>query len=279
MGFGDSFIKWIPLLYTNPRCSVMVNGHISPFFSPSRGVRQGCPLSPLLYALSMEVLACNIRVSPVVQGITLPGVTTPLPVFSLYAEDVSIIVSVIVSSVRAMEEVFHTYSRFEKGTGSKFQWTSNKIKVLGTFIGNGNLDEANWCPCVDAVAKCVSAWSSRHLSYGGRALISNAPALARVWYMAILLPIPGWAVGKLNRIIFSFFWKGKKDLVSRTVVIQSPSCGGFGIVPPYLKSQALLLQWVKRFWAASYGWRLFLAYWTVRFSCLSRRGPCVSFFV
>ena len=69
-----------------------------------------------------------------------------------------------------------------------FQWTSNKIKVLVTFIGNGNLDEANWCPCVDAVAKCVSAWSSRHLLYGGRALISNALALARVWYMATLLP-------------------------------------------------------------------------------------------
>ena len=171
MGFGDSFIKWIRLLYTNPRCSFMVNGHISPFFSPSRGVRQGCPLSPLLYALSMDVLACNVRASPVVQGITLPGVTTPLPVLSLYADDVS----VIVSSGRAMEEVCHTYARFEKGTGSKlnldkceglwlggwwgrldspvpFQWTSNKIKVLGTFIGNGNLDEANWCPCVDEVA-------------------------------------------------------------------------------------------------------------------------------
>ena len=46
MGFGDYFIKWIRLLYTNPRCSVMVNGPISPFSSPSRGVRQGCPLSP-----------------------------------------------------------------------------------------------------------------------------------------------------------------------------------------------------------------------------------------
>ena len=72
----------------------------------------------------------------------------------------------------------------------------------------------------------------------------------------------GWAMGKLNRIIFPFFWKGKKDLVARVVVIQSRSCGGFGIVATHLKSQALLLQWIKRFWAASYGWRLFLVYWT-----------------
>ena len=46
------------------------------------------------------------------------------------------------------------------------------------------------------------------------------------------------------------------------MVIQSRSCGGFGIAAAHLKSQALLLQWVKRFWAASYGWRLFLVYWT-----------------
>ena len=45
MGFGESFIKWIRLLYRNPRCSVMVNGHISPFFFPYRGVRQGFPLA------------------------------------------------------------------------------------------------------------------------------------------------------------------------------------------------------------------------------------------
>ena len=143
-----------------------------------------------------------------------------------------------------------------------FQWTSNKIKVLGTFIGNGNLEEANWCPRVDAVVKCVSAWSSRNLSYGGRALISNTLALSRVWYMATMLPIPGWALGKLNRIILPFFWKGKKDLVARAVVIQSRSCGGFGILATHLKSQALLIQWIKRFWATSYGWRLFLVYWT-----------------
>ena len=93
MGFRDSFIKWIRLLYRNPRCSVMVNGHISPFFFPSRGVRQGCTLSPLPYVLSMEVLACNIRASPVIQGITLPGLSNPLPILSLYADDVTVIVS------------------------------------------------------------------------------------------------------------------------------------------------------------------------------------------
>ena len=46
MGFGDNFIRWVRLLYTDVRSSVLVNGYTSCLFKPSRGVRQGCPLSP-----------------------------------------------------------------------------------------------------------------------------------------------------------------------------------------------------------------------------------------
>ena len=44
------------------------------------------------------------------------------------------------------------------------RWTS-KIKVLHVFIGNCNLDEANWCPHIDAVEKCLSSWCLRSLSF------------------------------------------------------------------------------------------------------------------
>lgn len=49
MGFGNSFITWVKLLYTDIRSSVFINGYTSRPFHPSRGVRQSCPLSPLLY--------------------------------------------------------------------------------------------------------------------------------------------------------------------------------------------------------------------------------------
>ena len=48
MGFGTSFLKWVNLFYTGVQSSVYVNAYLSPFFSLSRGVRQGCPLSPPL---------------------------------------------------------------------------------------------------------------------------------------------------------------------------------------------------------------------------------------
>ena len=79
MGFGPSFIGWIDLFYCGSQSAVNVNGHISPYFSLSRGVRQGCPLSPLLYVMVAEVLACNIRSHPDISGLSLPGSAVPLP--------------------------------------------------------------------------------------------------------------------------------------------------------------------------------------------------------
>lgn len=73
MGFGPSFSGWIDLFYNGSQSAANVNGHISSFFSLSRGVRQGCPLSPLLYVLVAEVLACNIRCHLNISGLTLPG--------------------------------------------------------------------------------------------------------------------------------------------------------------------------------------------------------------
>ena len=52
-------------------------------------MRQGCSLPPLLYVLSMEVLAANVRCHPDITGLDLLGLSSPLPVLSLYAADTS----------------------------------------------------------------------------------------------------------------------------------------------------------------------------------------------
>ena len=69
---GASFISWVKLLYTNIRSAVLVNGYRSEYFWPSRGVRQGCLLSPLLYVISIEVLAVNLRSHPDIIGLQIP---------------------------------------------------------------------------------------------------------------------------------------------------------------------------------------------------------------
>ena len=80
-----TFVNWVNLFYCNVRSSVNVNGYLSQPFSLSRGVRQGCPLSPLLYVLVSKVLAVNIRANPRIRGLSLPGIQDPLPPISQYA--------------------------------------------------------------------------------------------------------------------------------------------------------------------------------------------------
>ena len=280
LGFGPSFISWVQLLYTDIRSAILINGYTSDCFFPSRGVRQGCTLSPLLYVISIEVLAANLRAHPAIVGLRLPGVSRPLPTLSLYADDTS----VIAVSDAATLAVFDTYAMFERGTGSKLnlgkcevlwlgpwrnrvdspiaiKWTSSKIKVLFVYLGNGDLDEDNWRPRIETVERCLKSWLSRSLSFSGEALVINALALSRIWYVASIVFLPSWAHAELTTLIFNFFWSRKRDLVSRKVLFHPCFSGGFSVVSIEFKVQSLLVQWVKRLSVSPNGWVYLLTYW------------------
>lgn len=68
-------------------------------------------------------------------------------------------------------------------------------------------------------------------------------------------------LGELNKAVFNFFWNGKPDLVTRDVIAQPPSCGGFSVINIQLKVWALLLQWVKRFLLSLSTWVSFFSLW------------------
>uniref|UniRef100_A0A3B5R5U9 Reverse transcriptase domain-containing protein n=1 Tax=Xiphophorus maculatus TaxID=8083 RepID=A0A3B5R5U9_XIPMA len=72
-GLGDAFISCIRLLYVSPHASVSSNGIQSSFFRLFRGTRQGCPLSPLLFALAIEPLSIFLRSSNTFTGISRLG--------------------------------------------------------------------------------------------------------------------------------------------------------------------------------------------------------------
>jgi len=59
-GFDKQWVNWVLKLTSSAFFSILVNGVPSKPFSPSKGIRQGDPLSPFLFVLMAEGLGCYI---------------------------------------------------------------------------------------------------------------------------------------------------------------------------------------------------------------------------
>lgn len=80
--FGPYFLNAIQALYKNPRAQLYVNNLRSEDFVLTRGTQQGCPLSPLLFALSLEPLACAIWSHPDIVGVQIDSQIHKLSLFA-----------------------------------------------------------------------------------------------------------------------------------------------------------------------------------------------------
>ena len=72
-GFGNNFTRWIEALYKNTESCVMNNGHSTGFFKLERGIRQGCPISALLFIIAIETFAIKLRNSTNIAGLVING--------------------------------------------------------------------------------------------------------------------------------------------------------------------------------------------------------------
>lgn len=73
MGFPDKFLVALKKLYTGMTSCVLVNGKVSDPFGVSSGVRQGCPLSPVMFICVMEPLLRHVQRDKIFQGFFTPG--------------------------------------------------------------------------------------------------------------------------------------------------------------------------------------------------------------
>ena len=95
--------------------SIILNNWLTERISLERGVRQGDPLSLLLYVLCSEVLAILIRGSPRIKGFLLLGSGGLQAKVRLYADDTTL----LLRDSRSLASLFELIDLFEKGTGAK----------------------------------------------------------------------------------------------------------------------------------------------------------------
>ena len=99
--FGTSLVTRVKVFYTDISSCVLNNGWSSDFFNLSRGVRQGCPLSPYLFILSAEILGNTVRKDNEIHGIKILDTECKL---SQYADDTTMILDGSKSSFLLMDE-------------------------------------------------------------------------------------------------------------------------------------------------------------------------------
>ena len=192
-GFGLGFQRWISILYHDAVMRVLVNGFLTDQIPLERGVRQGDPLSPLLYLLCAEVLASNMRAETKIQGFLLPGARGQTFKIGQYADDSTC----YVKDLYSLSVLFSILRRYERGTGAKLNYSKTeamwlgawrsctdtplgltwvtKMKILGVWFTNGlaNVDPENWQSKLNKLEENLNVWKTRSLSFVGKALIIN----------------------------------------------------------------------------------------------------------
>ena len=108
-GFGKNYVSWIQLLYSAPTASVTTNSTQSKYFPLQRGCRQGCPLSPLLFAIAIEPLSIILKSSTAFKGISRDGVEHRV---SLYADDLLLYVSSPTECINGILDVLQSFGSF-----------------------------------------------------------------------------------------------------------------------------------------------------------------------
>ena len=125
-GLPPHFIKVVKTLYNSAHSVVIINGIISQPFKITRGVRQGDPLSCLLFDLAIEPLSAMLRNSNL-EGYQIPGLDQKI-IATLFADDTTVYLSQE-DSFHDLEQVLSTWCQ---ASGAKFNINKTEIIPIGT---------------------------------------------------------------------------------------------------------------------------------------------------
>ena len=273
-GFAPEFVEMIKANFANPTARVMANGQASRTFELGRGTRQGCPLSPLLFALSIEPLAQTIRGDDEIRGIKFGDSEHKL---SLFADDILLFLT---DQERSLPACMKTLKTFEEIAGFKinpsksmilninlpptmverlkektpFHWAKKQITYLGVQITPKveDLHSANYPPLLATLQQDLKKWGPLYISWLGRINTIKMTILPRILYLFQTLPIPVEKsfFASLQTTILKFIWQNKRARLSAKVLRLPRESGGVALPDFAIYFQAaqlrVLAEWSAR---------------------------------
>ena len=255
-GFDQVFIKVVESLYNRPSARLKINGELSDSFLLERSSRQGCPISPILFAIFIEPLAQCIRQHNSIKGIVMPAGEQKL---ALFADDILLFLSSPTESLPALMSVLEEYGSYsgykinEQKTQAlnmyynppqclrsryKIRWDKQYVKYLGIVLPTelSKLEELNYVPLRRDILADIDRWNLiPYLNLSSRIESVKMNVLPRLLYLFLSVPIskPEQFFSDWDKVISRFVWAGKKPRV-RLKTLQLPKERG-GLALPCLR--------------------------------------------
>ena len=271
-GFGDTFVKWIEIILKNRRCSVRNAGFISKPFAMERGVRQGCPVSPLLFILATELFASYIRSDPKIKGIRIKGSTRTIKI-RLFADDTTLFLRDFVDfrEVLSRIKMFASFSGLQLNIKKTYALSFGnaalqgryicgvefvaRLKILGIIFSlreeAGQIEE-NYTGKIKDLEKLLALWSRRNLTLIGKIIIIKTFGISKFIHIMSSIGVEEKQISKINSILFKFIWgKGNNknnrvtEKVKRTTLCNAKWEGGLGMINLLYFQDAFLLRWAE----------------------------------
>jgi hypothetical protein len=219
-GFSEEFVNMLRRLHDGTTAQFLVNGELSDPQEVISGIRQGCPLAPLLFILAAEVLALAIRQDMEIEGIQVPGSTGDRHSFSAFVDDST----VFLQEAQQVPRVMNIVQQFGRLSGLKVQPTKshllflNKavtatsyggipvvtqgdtVRYLGYAVGTGELTDVNWAGRIRAVQRRLATATQIATSVSNRVTLLNTIMLPSILFTAAAFEMPAWAATQIRNM-------------------------------------------------------------------------------
>lgn len=278
VNFPPIFIHLVQSCLSMSRVTIQINGGSSGcgFISPTWGLRQGCPLSPFLFIITMEFLTKQFALQQqkgCIKGITLAK-TAPSITHVLYADDLMVTAKASHSEVTELQRILESFGQAsglsinpDKSTiwfsrfcneeckmrilsELKAQPAAEDEKYLGIVVSqsNGHRDTTHDM-LVDRMYSKLAGWKINLLSFAGRVtLLQSVLMTLPVYYMSVAV-LPTRTIKAITSLMCRFLW-GKMDqdryisFISWYKICTEKEQGGLGFRNMKLFNHALILKLV-----------------------------------